>query len=234
MQGCPDQKSLFTFLDKVYYRKRVVLPAQLIASFKDFIVERITRIRKDPDEQVLHLPPYLPELHTDEAASSFAAFSPVSVPDVENVVSSPYGASCTQSSIPTWILKQCKHELLPTITNIVNRSLSSGKFSKSMKNALVKPLIKKSSLDPSEYKNYRPVSNLGFASKIIKGVVVNQLKLYIYANNLDDELKSAYRKKHMTETARLKVVSDIRSCIEQDQDVILILLDLSAAFDTVD
>jgi hypothetical protein len=103
-----------------------------------------------------------------------------------------------------------------------------------MKNALVKPLIKKSSLDPSEYKNYRPVYNLGSASKVLERAVANQLKSYLYANNLDDELQSAYRKKHSTQTALLKVVSDIRSCIDQDQGVIIMLLHLSAAFGTVD
>ena len=238
LQGCPDQKSLFTFLDKVCHRKQVVLPdqqpAELVASFNDYFVQKITRIRKDLDEQALHLPPDPPELDTDEAPSSFATFSPVSILDVEKIVSSATGSSCAQDPIPTWILKQCKDELLPIITDIVNRSLSSGQFPKTMKNALVKPLIKKSSLDPSEYKNYRPVSNLGFVSKVIERAVANQLKSYLCANNLDDELQSAYRKKHSTETALLKVVSDIRSCIDQDQGVILMLLDLSAAFDTVD
>jgi len=48
-----------------------------------YFVQKITRIRKDPDEQALPLPPDLPELDTEEAASSFATFSPVSVLDVE-------------------------------------------------------------------------------------------------------------------------------------------------------
>jgi len=109
----------------------------------------------------------------------------VSVLDVGKIVSS---ASCAQDPIPTWNLKHCKDELLTTITDIVNRSLSSGKFPKSMKNALVKPLIKKSSLDPTEYTNYRPVSNLRLVSKVIKGLVANQLKSYLSTNNLDDEL----------------------------------------------
>ena len=79
-----------------------------------------------------------------------------------------------------------------------------------MEKALVKPLIKRSSLDPSDYKNYRPVSNLGFISKVIERAVADQIKSYLCANNLDDELQSAYRKRHSTETALLKVVSDIR------------------------
>ncbi|KAK2158063.1 hypothetical protein LSH36_178g06003 [Paralvinella palmiformis] len=73
----------------------------------------------------------LPELDTDEAASSFATFSPVSVLDVGKIVSS---ASCAQDPIPTWNLKHCKDELLTTITDIVNRSLSSGAGILSMAN----------------------------------------------------------------------------------------------------
>jgi len=98
----------------------------------------------------------------------------------------------------------------------------------------IKPLINKSLLDPSKYKNYRPVYNLRFVSKAIEMIVANQPKSYLYANNLDGELQSAYGKKHNTSTAHLKVVGDIRSCIDQDQGVILMLLDISAAFDTVD
>ena len=64
--------------------------------------------------------------------------------------------------------------------------------------------------------------------------MASQLKSYLCANNLDDELQSAYRKKHITEAAFLKVVSDIPSCIDQDQDVLFMFLDLSVAFDTVD
>ena len=89
-----------------------------------------------------------------------------------------------KNPIPIWILKQCKDELLPTITDIFSLSLSSDK------------LIKKSSLGLSEYKNYMPVSNLGCLSKVIERVVADQTISYFSANILDDELQSAYRKKH--------------------------------------
>ena len=136
--------------------------------------------------------------------------------------------------LPTWILKQCTQELLSTITQIVNLSLKSGEFPHSMKRALVKPLIKKQSLDPNEYKNYRPVSNLGFVSKLIERVVADQLKTYMNEHRLDEELQSAYRAMHSTETALLKVISDIRRSLDSNKGVIMLLLDLSAAFDTVD
>ena len=79
-----------------------------------------------------------------------------------------------------------------------------------------------------------PVSNLGFVSNVIERVVTNQLKTYLSDNDLDEKLQSAYRAKHSTEIARLKVVSDIRCSIDNNRGVILMLLDLSAAFDIVD
>ena len=158
----------------------------------------------------------------------------MAVLDVEKNISSPSGASCAQDPITSWILKQCKDHLLPTITEFVNHSLSSGKFPKSITNAFVKPLIKKSSLETSEYNNYRPLSNLGFVSKVIDMVVANQLHLYLCADNVDDEIHPAYIMNHSPETTLLKVISDIHSCFDQDQDVIPMFLDLSVAFNNMD
>ena len=161
LQGLPDQKSLFAFLDKVCHQKYVGLPelqsVQLVASFNDYFVPKITSIHKYLDKQPV--PPDLQELDTDEAGSSFATFSPMSVLDVDKIVSSASGA---ENPISTWILKQCKDELLSHITNTVNHSLSSGNILNSLKNALLEPLIKKSPLNPSEYKSNMMVSNLGF------------------------------------------------------------------------
>ena len=103
-----------------------------------------------------------------------------------------------------------------------------------MKKALVKPLIKKTSVDRLDYKNYRPVSNLGFVSKVMIGAGADQLKSYISTNILFADLQSAYRAKHSTETALLKLVSEVCLATDQNKGVILVLLDLSAVFDTVD
>ena len=77
------------------------------------------------------------------------------------------------------------------------------------------------------------MSNLGFVSKVVECVVANQLKYYVNTNNLDEELQSAYRSVYSTELSPLKVVSDINCSINNNQSVIVLLLDLSAAFDTV-
>ena len=83
-------------------------------------------------------------------------------------------------------------------------------------------------------KNFRPVSNLSFMSKIVEKVVAKQLTEYLDCNNLLPKLQSGFRRFHSTETAVLKVLSDVCSAIDQGQVALLALLDVSAAFDTVD
>ena len=63
--------------------------------------------------------------------------------------------------------------LLPTITNILNESLLSGTVPSEFKTAVVKPLLKKLSLDPNVLKNYRSISNLPFLSKLLENLFFN-------------------------------------------------------------
>ena len=63
---------------------------------------------------------------------------------------------------------------MPAITHVVNESFLSG-FPSMFKTAIVKPLLKKSSLDQDDLKNYRQVSNLSFLSKVAEKLVLSQL-----------------------------------------------------------
>ena len=83
-------------------------------------------------------------------------------------------------------------------------------------------------------KNYRPVSNLPFLSKIIEKAAVQQMNQHMTENDLHESNQSAYRKNHSTETALLKIFNDILCAVDSKQCVLLVLLDLSAAFDTVE
>ena len=79
----------------------------------------------------------------------------------------------------------------------------------SQKQAIVTPLLKKAGVDAADITNYRPVSNLTFLSKTVERVVAWQLKGYLAANGLLPQLQSAYRRGHSTETALLRVMSDV-------------------------
>ena len=123
---------------------------------------------------------------------------------------------------------------MPLPTSIINNSFESGVFPTKLKQALIRPLLKKHNLDQEELKNYRPVSNLHFISKIIEKIVAQQLEEHISIHSLHDPLQSAYKSSHSTETAIIKITNDIITSIDRGQCTILASLDLSAAFDTVD
>jgi hypothetical protein len=89
-------------------------------------------------------------------------------------------------------------------------------------------------LDQENFKNYRPVSNLPFASKIVEKVVVTRLNEHLTQNNLHEINQSAYRKHHSVETALVRVFDDMLNAIDSKKCILLILLDLSSAFDTID
>ena len=87
----------------------------------------------------------------------------------------------------------------------------SGVFPSDYKVALVRPIIKKSNLDPDVLKNYRPVSNLHYISKLTEKVVAGQIEMHLENNNLLDPYQSGYRKHQSTETAVLNITNDILS-----------------------
>ena len=98
------------------------------------------------------------------------------------------------------------------------------------KEAVLKPLLKKTNLDHTEFKNYRPVSNLSFLSKVIEKAVVLQLISYLEDNHLYEPLQSAARRPRLLKFIMILLLP----LTVVTQSVILVLLDLSAAFDTVD
>ena len=104
----------------------------------------------------------------------------------------------------------------------------------SMKNGVLSPLLKKPSLHFEIFSNFRPVSNLKFLSKVIEKVAAMRLTNYFCDNDLNESLQSAYKKHHDCKTALLRVQNDILKSIDDKKCVVLLLLDLSAAFGTVD
>ena len=83
-------------------------------------------------------------------------------------------------------------------------------------------------------KNYRPLSNLSFLSKVLEKVVVNQLISHINSSNTSNQYQSAYRKFHSTKTTLLKIHNDILASLDAGKVTAMTLLALSAAFDTID
>ena len=141
---------------------------------------------------------------------------------------------CASDPIPTWLLKNISGMILPFVKSMVNHSFSEGIVPKSWKSAQLTPLLKKSSLDHNAASSYRPISNLPALSKLSERLVLNRVMSYLNNSNLLPTHQSAYRRHHSTETAVTKVYSDILGAADDGKLSLLILLDLSAAFDLVD
>ena len=150
------------------------------------------------------------------------------------MITSGNSKSCALDPILTSLVKKLLPTLLTLLLRIVNMSLQTSTMPDALKCATVKPLLKKTSLDPEDLHNYRPVSNLSYVSKLIEEAAVTQMDTHIRKHMLYEPLQSAYKAFHSVETAVLKVVSDVQIDIDNRLCVLLVLLDLSAAFDTID
>ena len=201
----------------------------------EFFIRKITAIRsqlgangKSVSRDVTCEPATV-ELRSDRIELS--QFQPLSEETVRQMALAN-SKSCALDLLPSAVLSTCIDELLPVITKMVNLSLETGCFVEVWKNALVHPLLKKQGLQLVN-KNFRPVSNLQFTSKLNEKAAV-QLQDHMLNNNLFPKLQSAYRQHHSTETALFKVKNDILMSMDKGHVTLLVLLDLRSAFDTVD
>ena len=129
------------------------------------------------------------------------------------------------------------HVRIPKVGRVwtrATRAVAAPMLPSSQTTAIVTPALKKPSLDSSDMKNYRPISNLSFMSKVVERIVVRQLLEYFTANSLLPKFQSGFRRHHSTESALLWVLSDIFSATDKGEVSLLALLNVSAAFDTVD
>ena len=144
------------------------------------------------------------------------------------------GYKCSPADpLPPSIFKEYSETLLPILLQIVNFSLKSGNFD-GLKLADIAPLLKDCKLDPNVLSNYRPVSNLLFVGKVIERVVLRRLNSHLTKCNLNLPEQSAYKKHHSTETLIIKITNDVLIASDERTATVVMLLDLSAAFDTVD
>jgi len=158
----------------------------------------------------------------------------VSVDEVVDAVRQLPNKSSAADPMPTSVLKEIVNLIAPFITRLFNRSLAAGHFPASFKEAFISPVIKKAGLDTADVSYYRPISNLSVMSKLLERLVVRQLMKYLTSAELIPTLQSGFQPGHFTETAVLHVLSGLLQAIDRGDLGILILLDLTAAFDTVD
>ena len=226
-------KSVFRTVGTLFNKNtkpRPTCESNLILSnnFSDFFYDKIATIRNNLDNQIdqddhNHFP--IPVIEFSAPALDFEESSE---DEIRQIICSSANKSCILDLIPTWLLKATVDSFLPVITHLVNTSICTGTFPDSLKHAI------EPSLDNNVLANYRPVSNLPFLSKVIEKVVVSRITSHLDDLNLWESHQSAYRSGHSTETALLAIKNDIMLALSENKGVFPFLLDLSAAFYTLD
>ena len=230
-------KYLFDFVSEMYGKsKKCIFPNNISIDklpelLNNYFISKISKIRSSFDTQKA--------CDTNSNVLIFngnrlSNFDQLSQKEIKSIILSSPCKSCSLDPLPSNILFEHIDLFIHCITSIVNESLINGVMPLCFRKAVISPLLKKPSLDFNELKNYRPVSNLPFLSKIIEKAVACQLNDHISRNNLLEKHQSAYRKCHNTETALIKISNDLLISADNKNVSILALLDLSAAFDTLD
>ena len=208
---------------------------ELADRFNTFFINKITKIRHGLENKIQELgrPPSFVTDTLNVTTEKLDKFTIVTPEHVEHIIKQVPPKSCESDPIPMDLLRDILPSVLNIIMDITNGSLQQGVFPNAFKESLVKPLLKKANLDLVD-KNYTPVSNLQFISKLIERVAAEQLVDHVNRNNLMEVNQSAYREFHRTETALVKVREDILKAIDNKEILCLVLLDLSAAFNVID
>ena len=162
-------------------------------------------------------------------------FEPADLNELTEVIKTFGIRTSPSESANAFVLKSNCEVFLPIWLEFVNLSLATGSM-ECLTSAIVLPLIKSldASTDPEIFKNYRPVSNLEFVSKLIERCVATRLDKHLQLNNLHSSHQYGYKKGHSTELLLLKILNQFLMAFDNNLATVLILLDLSAAFDTVD
>ena len=230
-----DQNALYKLVKKLTNKPTDIVysesanHAELAEQFSLYFDDKIKKI--NDSLECNHSAAELPHIERRQEQSVYSSFPVITVEEVKKYIAKSPSKSCALDPIPTSLLKECPDEVSLVITNIVNESLSKGYMPSCLKEALITPIPKKPNI--AEFKNFRPISNLPFISKLIERIVVDKLSEYCAKNDLDENYQSAYRKHHSCETALLQVANAILTNMDSQQVTILTLLDLSAAFDTI-
>ena len=229
------QKSLFAVVEKLLDKKdpRVLPthtdPVALANNFNNYYIDKIDKLRESIPISTNN---EIPRVSKFEGVK-LEMFAPTNAEEVKEIlVENGIKTSC-EDPLPVGVLKQVIDETIPALVKLVNKSLSEGSM-EGIKSSVIDPLLKKLNLDSEIYKNYRPVNNLVFLSKLTERIVARRIDNHMEINNLFNDKAFAYKKHHSTETMMLGVVNDVLKGFDEDKCTVMLFLDLSAAFDTID
>ena len=208
-------------------------PEELCEDFANFFSDKISKLTQDIITLQATLPEDTMDLSEYHTQAVFSEFKLLDCDQVTKLVKQSPNKSCSLDPVPTSVIKDNVEVMAPHLTRIINASFSTSVVPDQLKDAHLSPLLKKSNLDSDIKKNYRPISNLPYLSKLVEKSADIQLVEHCIEHELFEVFQSAYKQYHSTETALLKVHNDAMCAIDMEKAMVIFLIDMSAAFDTV-
>ena len=230
------QKALYDVAAKVLDEKDAEVlpshtdPVELANDFNKYYIQKIEKLREsipqnDEEEAI--------EEGTKFVGEKLNVFAPTSIEELKEIISESGMKTSSEDPLPQAILNDVKDEILPLLLKLVNISLAEGSL-ESIQSSVIDPLLKKMGLDPEVRKNYRPVNNLVFLSKLTERVVKRRIDSHMGTNNLFNKRAFGYKSGHSTESMMTGLVNDVLTGFDENKCTVMVFLDLSAAFDTID
>ena len=201
--------------------------AQLTTEFASFFLDKIKEIRfqfQNTGQYIREVNASVPKLHELQLLTE---------EEIGKEIRNMNNKTCELDAIPTYLMKDILPAVLKTITKIVKMLLTTGTFLLDWKTTIVRPLIKKARLERNK-KNYRPVSNLCSLSKLVEHCMLRYFQKQCDNNFLLLDYQSAYQANYSMKTSLVKMANDILWAMEDQCITMMVILDLSVAFDMVD
>jgi len=134
-------------------------------------------------------------------------------------------------NIPARVLKLCAPEIAPVLAVLFTQSYNCGKLPKDWLLANITPVFKEG--DRSNPANYRPISLTSICSKLMEHILCHDIMSHLDANQILNNCQYGFRPSHSCEAQLISIVEEIQLALDHHQQVDLLMLDFSKAFDTV-
>ena len=236
-----DQQQLFKTFNKLFDHNKQNLslpthddPSALANNFNNFFLHKVSDIRANlPSSTNLTDTTFSPSSSTSSSTYNLSSFDLTTVDELRSMIKKHGIKTSSNDPLPAFLIEDNLELLLPHFCTLVNLSLSTSNFD-GLKEAHVVPILKSLQSDHELFKNFRPVSLLSFISKLTERVVHTRVNSYLSENDLHVPSHFGYKRHHSCETFLLKLIDDILVTIDNKLGVVVLIIDLSAAFDTVD
>lgn len=195
-------------------------------SINSFFIDSVPKLNADCDDLV----EYYNNCTVRDMGSVFE-FQLVDPHTVSKALNSIVSGACGADGLTIQMIKLCCPYIIQYITHIINSCILDATFPDAWKEAMVVPVPKCN--NPSELRDLRPVSLLPVLSKVFERIISWQLRDHLACFEVLPEYQSGFRPNHSCTTALLNVTDNILSSADNSKLTLLVLLDFSKAFDTL-